>query len=62
MKAEFKTSVVNVEIMQQKNVCQESFMFQNEETSSIENKRPPTGEPKAEATPAAAPADMKFLL
>lgn len=48
--------------MQQKNVCQDSFMFQNEETSSIENKRPPTGEPKAEATPAAAPADMKFLL
>lgn len=37
-------------------------MFQKEETSSIENKRPPTGAPKAEATPAAAPADMKLRL
>ena len=37
-------------------------MFQNEDTSSIENSRPPTGAPKAEATPAAAPAEMKLRL
>ena len=30
------------------------------ETSSIENNKPPTGEPKADDTPAAAPADIKF--
>lgn len=48
--------------MQQKKVCQDNFIFQNEETSSIENNRPPTGEPNADATPAAAPADIKFLL
>ena len=32
------------------------------ETSSIENNNPPTGEPKAEETPAAAPAEMKLRL
>lgn len=48
--------------MQQKNVCHESFMFQKDDTSSIENKSPPTGAPNAEATPAAAPAEMKFRL
>ena len=37
-------------------------MFQNDETSSIENKSPPTGAPNAEATPAAAPAEMKLRL
>ena len=37
-------------------------MFQNEETSSMLNSRPPTGAPKAEDTPAATPADIKFLL
>lgn len=37
-------------------------MFQNEDTSSIENSSPPTGAPKAEATPAAAPAEMKLRL
>ena len=30
-------------------------------TSSIANRSPPTGAPKAEAIPAAAPALMKFL-
>lgn len=55
-------TVVNVDTMQQKNVCQESFMFQKDETSSIENKRPPTGAPNADATPAAAPAEMKLRL
>ena len=30
------------------------------DTSSIENNNPPTGEPKADETPAAAPADIKF--
>ena len=37
-------------------------MLQNEETSSIANSRPPTGAPNAEATPAAAPAEMKLRL
>ena len=37
-------------------------MFQKEDTSSIENNRPPTGAPKADATPAAAPAEMKLRL
>ena len=59
---ELKRSVVTDEIMAQKNICQVSFMFQKEDTSSIENKTPPTGAPKADATPAAAPALMKFLL
>ena len=31
--------------------CQESFMFQKEETSSIAKRSPPTGAPKAEAIP-----------
>ena len=60
--AELKRSVVKVETMLQKNVCIESFMFQNEETSSMENKRPPTGAPKADDTPAATPADTKLRL
>ena len=55
-------TVVNVDTMQAKNVCQDSFMFQNEDTSSIENNKPPTGAPKADATPAAAPAEMKLRL
>lgn len=37
-------------------------MFQKEDTSSIENNSPPTGAPKADATPAAAPAEMKLRL
>ena len=37
-------------------------MFQNEDTSSMLNKSPPTGAPKADDTPAATPAEMKFLL
>lgn len=61
-KAELNKSVVKVEIMQQKNICHDKVVVQNEDTSSIENRRPPTGEPKAEATPAAAPADIKLRL
>merc|ERR1719330_1827273 len=61
-KAELKRSVVKALTMLQKNTCQDSFMFQNEDTSSMANRSPPTGAPKAEAMPAAAPADMKFLL
>ena len=60
--AELNRSVVNVETMAQKKICHDSFMFQNEDTSSMEKSKPPTGAPKAEATPAAAPAEMKFLL
>lgn len=61
-KAELKRSVVTVATMAQKNICQESSWFQKEDTSSMENSRPPTGAPNADATPAAAPALMKFLL
>lgn len=61
-KAELNKSVVKVEIMQQKNICHDKVVVQNDDTSSIENRRPPTGEPKADATPAAAPADMKLRL
>ena len=48
--------------MQQKKTCQESLFFQKDETSSIANRRPPTGAPNAEAIPAAAPAEIKFRL
>ena len=62
VKAELKRSVVKVEVIAQKNICQESFKFQKDETSSMEKRRPPTGAPNAEATPAAAPALMKLRL
>jgi hypothetical protein len=60
--AELKRSVVNVATMAQKKICQERRMFQKDETSSMEKRRPPTGAPKADATPAAAPALMKLRL
>lgn len=43
-------------------VYRSQFLNVNHEldTSSIENNNPPTGEPKADETPAAAPADIKF--
>jgi hypothetical protein len=62
MKAELNKSVVNVDTIQQKKICHDKVTVQNDDTSSIENNNPPTGAPKAEATPAAAPADTKFLL
>ena len=62
MKAELNKSVVNVDTIQQKKICHDRVTVQNDETSSIENNNPPTGAPKADATPAAAPAEMKFLL
>ena len=62
VKAELNRSVVNVETIAQKKICQESFMFQKLDTSSMENSKPPTGAPNAEATPAAAPALMKLRL
>ncbi len=62
VKAELNKSVVKVDTMAQKNICQDNFWFQKDDTSSIENNKPPTGAPNAEATPAAAPALMKFLL
>ena len=55
-------SVVKVAVMHAKNVCQDNFMFQKEETSSMAKRRPPTGAPKAEATPAPAPAEIKLRL
>ena len=62
LNAELNKSVVNVATMQQKNICQDNVVVQNEDTSSIENNNPPTGAPKADDTPAAAPAEIKFLL
>ena len=59
-KDELSRSVVKVATMQQKKTCQESLFFQKDETSSIAKRRPPTGAPKAEAIPAAAPAEMKL--
>ena len=53
--------VVNVAVMQQKKTCHDRVFFQNEETSSMAKRSPPTGAPKAEAMPAAAPAEIKFL-
>ena len=60
--AELNKSVVKVETMQQKKICQDKVVVQKEDTSSIEKRRPPTGAPKADATPAAAPADTKLRL
>ena len=60
-KDELSRSVVKVATMQQKNTCQLSLFFQKEETSSMAKSSPPTGAPNADAIPAAAPADMKFL-
>lgn len=60
--AELSSDEVNTDTIQQKNICQLSLSFQNDETSSIENSRPPTGAPNAVETPAAAPADTKFRL
>lgn len=54
--------MVKVETIAQKNICHMSFKLQNEETSSMENSNPPIGAPKAEATPAAAPALTKLRL
>lgn len=54
--------MVKVETIVQKNICHDSFIFQKEETSSIANNNPPTGAPKADATPAPAPAEMKLRL
>ena len=59
---ELNRSAVKVASMQQKKIIQPSFIDQNDETSSIANRRPPTGAPKAAATPAAAPAVVKLRL
>jgi len=48
--------------MQQKKICQDSVKVQKDDTSSMENSRPPIGAPNADATPAAAPADTKLRL
>jgi len=61
-KDELKRSQVNVAIMQQKNVIQPSLRLQNDDTSSMANRRPPTGAANAADTPAAAPAVVKFRL
>lgn len=59
---ELKISAVNVASMQQKKIIQPSFILQNDDTSSMANSKPPTGAPNAAATPAAAPAVVKFRL
>ena len=55
-------TVVKVATIQQKKVIHDNFMFQKDETSSMANSKPPTGAPNADATPAPAPAEMKFRL
>ena len=60
-KEELSKSVVKVAVMQQKNTCHDSLFFQKEDTSSMAKSKPPTGAPNADAIPAAAPAEMKFL-
>lgn len=52
--------VVNAAIIEQKKTCHVSLFDQNDDTSSMEKSNPPTGAPKADDTPAAAPADIKF--
>ena len=59
---ELKRSAVNVDNMQQKKIIQPNFMLQKDDTSSMAKSSPPTGAPKAAATPAAAPAVVKFRL
>ena len=61
-KDELKMSAVKVASMQQKKIIQPSFNVQKDDTSSMANSRPPTGAPNAAATPAAAPAVVKFRL
>lgn len=55
-------SAVNVANIQQKKIIQPNLIVQNDETSSMANSSPPTGAPKAAATPAAAPAVVKLRL
>lgn len=59
---ELRKEEVNTDTIQQKKICQLSLSFQKDDTSSIEKSKPPTGAPNAADTPAAAPADTKFLL
>ena len=59
---ELNRSAVKVASMQQKKIIQPNFMLQKEDTSSMANSSPPTGAPNAAATPAAAPAVVKFRL
>ncbi len=59
---ELKRSAVKVDNMQEKKIIQPSFILQKEDTSSMAKSSPPTGAPKAAATPAAAPAVVKLRL
>lgn len=59
---ELKRFVVNAASMEQKNTCHVNRFDQKLDTSSIEKSSPPTGDPKADDTPAAAPAEMKLRL
>lgn len=61
-KPDWRKLMVTTETMEQKNVCQPRVWFQKEDTSSIANRRPPTGAPNAALTPAAAPAEIKSRL
>ena len=50
-KAELKRSVVKALTMLQKKICQDIFMFQKDDTSSIAKRSPPTGAPNADDIP-----------
>jgi len=58
----FNVLTVKLDKQEHKNTFQVSFVDQNELASSKLNKTPPTGAPKAAATPAAAPPETKSLL
>ena len=61
-KHDLRRSVVTVAIVAQKKICQANFTFQNDDSSSMQKRRAPTGALNAAATPAAAPALMKLRL
>lgn len=56
-----KVSCLNkINILNEVVFYHDSLFFQNDDTSSIAKSNPPTGAPKADAIPAAAPAEIKF--
>ena len=61
-KAVFKTLATMAATTQQKNVCQLSVLVQNDDRSSMANRRPPMGALNPAATPAATPAVVNSRL
>ena len=61
-KAVLKTCATMAAMTQQKNVCQLSVLVQNEDKSSMANRRPPIGALNPADTPAATPAVVNSRL